>query len=135
MGALFQSYHGDMTRTILLPQATDRLKQLYQITEESYHFIVERLKVGMKFIEATQLINDFFARHGKKELFLHSLGHGIGLDLHEMPFFNHPLAKEWEIQENMVFTIEPGLYDPAVGGVRYENMIWMSDKGPVALTE
>jgi Xaa-Pro aminopeptidase len=134
-GAKVGQYNGDMTRTLLLNAASPKLKELFKIVEESYHMIIQQIRPGLKFIELTTKIHQFFAKHQVEDLFLHSLGHGIGLDLHEMPFFkNHP-SSELEIKENMVFTIEPGLYDPKVGGVRYENTIWMSESGPVSLTE
>jgi Xaa-Pro aminopeptidase len=134
VGAKYLSYNGDMTKTLLLDGCCDRLKELYSITRDGYYKIIDLLKIGTPFSALTQAIQDHFKFYHVEHLFLHSLGHGIGLELHEAPFMkNHPTAI-CPIQENMVFTIEPGLYDPQVGGVRLENTIWMSKDGPISLT-
>jgi Xaa-Pro aminopeptidase len=133
-GAKYQGYHGDMTQTILLEGASDRLKELYAITLEGYEKIFENIQVGLTFESLTHMIHAHFKKYHVDDLFLHSLGHGIGIDLHEAPFYkNHPSSK-MPIQENMVFTLEPGLYDPKVGGVRLENTLLMTNKGPISLT-
>lgn len=134
VGAKYLSYNGDMTKTVLLDGCSSKLKELYSITKEGYYKIFDLIKIGVPFYSLTKAIHEHFKSYHVDHLFLHSLGHGIGLELHEAPFMkNHPTA-HLPIQENMVFTIEPGLYDPKIGGVRLENTIWMSKEGPVSLT-
>ncbi len=134
VGAIYEGYHGDMTKTFLLPTASQELKQLYDIVKEGYYLILDQLKLGMIFEDLNHKIIAHFKKYHVDHLFLHSLGHGIGLEIHEAPFYkNHPSSK-LPIEENMIFTVEPGLYDPRIGGIRLENTILMTKSGPESLT-
>jgi Xaa-Pro aminopeptidase len=135
LGARVEGYNSDMTDTILLPQASAKLKEFYQIVQEGYFLVLQEIRLGIPFFQLTEVIVKHFKKYQVEHLFLHSLGHNIGLEVHEMPFFRQPhFSSTKQIEENMVFTIEPGLYDPKIGGVRLENTIWVTRKGPISLT-
>ncbi len=134
-GCIFNHYCSDRTRTILLKGASSQLKDFHVIVMEGYHLLLDTIKIGITFQLLHDTIVAHFKRYGMDHLFIHGLGHGVGLEIHEFPFFRRHPSSQLMIQENMVFAIEPGLYDPKIGGVRFENTIWMSPNGPIALTK
>ena len=134
-GCIFNQYYSDMTRTILLRGASKELKDFYAIVMEGYHLLLHTMKIGMTFQMLNEVIIGHFKKYQLDHCFIHGLGHGVGLEVHELPFFRRHPSAQFEIKENMVFAIEPGLYDPKIGGVRYENTIWMSPNGPIELTK
>jgi len=134
VGAKVDGYNGDMTKTILLPSASGELKKFYEIVKEGYYLIFDHLKIGITFFELLEMIHTHFKKYNVDELFLHSLGHGIGLFVHEAPFYKNHASSNLVLQENMIFTVEPGLYNPKIGGVRLENTILITKNGPESLT-
>jgi Xaa-Pro dipeptidase len=82
--------------------------------------------------ELSLAVESFFGK--AKKTMPHSLGHGIGLEAHEAPWIRSRADNEWRLAAGMVFTLEPGLYDPVHGGCRLENDILMTEKGPEVLT-
>ncbi len=134
-GCVFNHYCSDRTRTILLKGASSQLKDFHAIVMEGYHFLLDTIQIGITFQLLHDTIVAHFRRYGMDHLFIHALGHGVGLEIHEPPFFRRHPSSQLMIQENMVFAIEPGLYDPKIGGVRFENTIWMSPNGPIELTK
>jgi len=79
--------------------------------------------VGMRAKELDKIARDVIEKSGFGEFFIHSTGHGVGLDIHEMPFIHS--KSETIIEENMVFTIEPGIYIPNEFGIRIEDIVVM----------
>jgi Xaa-Pro dipeptidase len=77
-------------------------------------------------------VDSLFAK-AKKQM-PHGLGHGIGLEEHEYPVIRNRSDNEWVLEKGMIFTIEPGLYDPLLGGCRLENDVLMTENGPEVLT-
>lgn len=84
---------------------------------------ISHARVGMKAKDIDRLARDVIQKAGFGEFFVHSTGHGVGLDIHEMPFISS--KSEMIIEENMVFTVEPGIYIPNEFGVRIEDMVMM----------
>jgi Xaa-Pro aminopeptidase len=90
--------------------------------------------MGMKCIDADKIARDLFIQKSQEwgSRFIHSLGHGVGIDIHENPYLS-PISEE-KIEENMVFTVEPGLYIPGLGGARTEDLLVIQKDGIKPLT-
>ena len=122
-GALYNGYHADMTRTIVIGQATDKHKEIYQIVLDSQLAGIQKAKAGITGAAVDQACRDIIKNAGYGDFFNHSTGHGLGLEVHTHPrlssFNKEPLL------ENYVVTIEPGIYLPKWGGVRIEDDCWI----------
>ena len=131
-GALYNGYVSDVTRTVAIGEPSDQLKEIYQIVLDSQMLALEKIKPGMTGIEADAVARDYIKSKGYGEAFGHSLGHGIGLEVHEGPGLS--FRSEVVLEEGMVITIEPGIYLPGVGGVRIEDDSVMTATGNSKLT-
>jgi Xaa-Pro aminopeptidase len=125
-------YFGDLTRTVVRGWASEEQKKLWHTVREGQMFALQRIKVGESGASLQDEVSAFFVQKGyPKEIrngrwvgFFHGLGHGLGLDIHEQP----RIAKA-RFREGQVFTVEPGLYYPGIGGVRIEDDGVVIDKG------
>ena len=118
-GALYKGYHADMTRTIVVGEASDRHHEIYNIVLESQLAGINVARSGMKCSDLDKACRDVIDAKGYGELFMHSTGHGLGLEVHTLPritWMNHN-----NLIENNVITIEPGIYIAGWGGVRIED--------------
>lgn len=131
-GGVFGGFHADMTRTVVLGKATDEQKELYRDVFEAQSRVLAALAPGVSGRDADGVAREYFESIGKAGYFGHNLGHGVGLDVHEQPTLGSKSSAELEC--GMVFTVEPGLYYPAVGGVRIEDMVVMCEHGIQILT-
>ena len=125
-GALYNGYHADMTRTVVIGSATERHKEIYDIVLESQSQGISIAKAGITGAEVDNACRTVIteAADGKyKDKFIHSTGHGIGLEVHTYPGINK-LNNE-ALLENYVITIEPGIYIEGWGGVRIEDDCWI----------
>lgn len=130
VGATFEEYHGDMTRTYFFGKKDPRLEKMQSQVYQAYQLAFEAAKIGVKVKVLDEIVHDYFKKEGVDSLFVHSLGHGVGLEIHEYPRLRFDgVDQEVILEKNMVFTIEPGLYLPEVGGIRYENTVVMTDQG------
>ena len=127
---MLNGYASDMTRVIRLNEA---MKPLYAIIQEAHNEAVRACHVGAKLKDVDKAARQVLKFYGYEKEFIHSLGHGIGLCVHEAPFFRKGDGLETELEPGMVFTIEPGIYIKGVGGVRYENMVEMGKSRGVLL--
>jgi len=117
-------YYGDLTRTVVKGQASDAQRKLWYTVLEAQKFALAKIHAGGSGAELQREVSDLFKekgypaeiRNGRWVGFFHGLGHGLGLDIHESP----RIAKA-EFRSGQVFTVEPGLYMPGVGGVRIED--------------
>jgi Xaa-Pro aminopeptidase len=131
-------YFYDFTRTWCLGYAPKAEQKLYDEVREVYETIIEKMEVGMLFGDLQKLTCELFEAQGHKsplsteaplEGYVHSLGHGLGLNVHERPWARME-QKDGLLQAGVVFTIEPGLYYPERGmGVRIENTYWAREDG------
>ncbi|RMG87603.1 MAG: aminopeptidase P family protein, partial [Chloroflexi bacterium] len=138
-------YHHDMTRTWCIGHAPDAVKQAYDLVMEAFDRAVESFGVGKPTRLMDEAVNDVFEAHGHPTLridpattigYMHSLGHGVGLKIHEMPRISF-MAQDDQFQLGNVFTIEPGLYYPEQGfGIRIEDTVYVAENGElVTLTD
>jgi Xaa-Pro aminopeptidase len=124
------AYRGDLTRVIFFGEADLQLKNMLRWTREAQAHAIEKVEIGVTCGELDQAARTIFAKHGVEELFTHGLGHGIGLETHEFPSLKKEgVDKDVFLEAGMVFTIEPGLYRPGLGGVRWEDMILLTRSG------
>ncbi|NLE52177.1 MAG: aminopeptidase P family protein [Chloroflexi bacterium] len=133
-------YFHDMTRTWCIGYAPEHVQADYETVREAFDRSLEMCRVGMPTHEAQDMVCEFFEERGHptvlntpgtSEGYVHSLAHGLGLNVHEAPFFPTRAARYW-LQRGNVFTIEPGLYYPSRGyGIRIEDTVLLNDSGAV----
>ncbi len=127
-GCYYDGYVSDMTRTIFYgDEITEKHKEVYNTVLEAQLLGVNNIKSGMKTNEIDELVRDYISNKGYGEYFGHGLGHGIGLEIHEMPYLSP--KSNIELVENMIVTIEPGIYLESFGGVRIEDDVVITKKG------
>jgi len=124
-GACVDGYTSDITRTLCCGEPDSQFKNLYNVVFSAQQAAVEGIFSGMKASDADAIARDVIQGAGYGEYFGHSLGHGIGLEVHEEPHLS-PNSNDILI-ENMVFTIEPGIYLPEWGGVRIEDDVLLQN--------
>jgi len=132
-GAEVEGYCSDITRTVVMGKADEEQRALYEIVREANALASRGVHAGMAGRDADAIARHYIDRAGFGDLFGHSLGHGIGLEVHEAP----RLAKTAEaaLPEGAVVTIEPGVYRPGWGGVRIEDDVFLDAGGPHILTD
>lgn len=126
-GTVFDNYHADLSRTVFIGRAKDQHANIYQHVLTAQLQALEKIRHGVKLAEAYHFANNHFKKHNLDQYFLHGLGHGIGLEVHEPPFLratlpttNYPTIQL--LTNQMVFSVEPGLYFPW-GGARIEDLV------------
>jgi Xaa-Pro aminopeptidase len=127
LGARVEHYCSDMTRTIIIGEPEAKAREVYSIVREAQLRAMAAVRAGVHSTEVDQVARDYIASRGYGENFGHGLGHGVGLAVHEKPGFGKTSAAV--LEENMVVTIEPGIYLPGWGGVRLENMVQVTATG------
>ncbi|MDP2277509.1 MAG: M24 family metallopeptidase, partial [Nitrospirota bacterium] len=126
-------YFSDMTRTLLMRgDDTGKKKEIYKIVLDANRKAVSAISPGIDSREIDNSARDVIKKAGYAGFFGHGTGHGVGLQVHESPHITW--NRKERIREGMVFTIEPGIYVPGVGGVRIEDMVLVKPKGAEVLT-
>lgn len=132
MGCRFRDYCSDQTRTFWVGEKEDEnFVRTRDLVREAQELAISRIEPEMPIKDAYELVVRFFEKHGVQKHFTHALGHGIGLETHEMPSLG-PKTKG-TFKPGMVVTVEPGLYYPEWGGVRWEFMILITEQGNTIL--
>jgi Xaa-Pro aminopeptidase len=132
-GAVYKGYCADLTRTYFVGKPTTELAKVYNAVFESYKAGVKASRAGNLLGNVDKACRDVLVEQGYGKYYVHSTGHGVGLDVHEEPRVI-PGLKE-KILKGMVFTVEPGVYIPGLGGVRIENDVYIGPKGAVVLNK
>ncbi len=132
MGARLNGYCSDMTRTVFLGEPGEEFKKIYNVVKDAQKRAKERIRAGITAREADSFSRDFITEKGLGKYFLHSLGHGVGIAIHEAPALSKRSRKNLKI--GMVITIEPGIYLPGKGGVRLEDMAVVKEDGVDVIT-
>jgi len=130
MGCKVNGYCSDMTRTIFVGEPTEEMKQVYDLVLNNQKFALDQYKDGCSTRQITKMIENNFKLH--KHDLIHSLGHGIGLEVHEAPYISY--RNDMLLKENMVVTNEPGIYIPRKFGVRIEDTVQITKFGCISLT-
>jgi len=118
-------YNSDITRTIFFGQPSDEQKNMYQCVFDANRAAEEHICAGMSGVEADEYARDVIRKAGRVDQFMHGLGHGVGLEIHESPRLS-PLA-DYQLESGHVVTVEPGVYVAGVGGIRIEDMVVVRD--------
>ncbi|HOV40172.1 MAG TPA: M24 family metallopeptidase, partial [Oscillospiraceae bacterium] len=131
-GAVYDGYHSDMTRTVCFGNPSGEMQKVYDIVLKAQLEALNAAKAGMKCSELDKIARDIISNAGYGENFGHSLGHGVGLEIHEFPTASP--KSETVLEENMVVTVEPGIYLPGKFGVRIEDFAVITGDGCINLT-
>lgn len=131
MGIKYERYCSDCTRTAFIKNdfsfnkiqkyQNKKYQKIYDSVLKAQESTISKIKAGMKAKDVDKLARDIIAKAGYNDYFIHSLGHGIGLDIHEEPFISP--KSDSILEEGMVFSIEPGIYLPGEFGVRIEDLV------------
>jgi Xaa-Pro aminopeptidase len=132
-------YHADMTRTVIKGEPSKELADMYDAVLAAQNAAFERIKPGISCSEVHNAVCDVFEGKGYKTIrddakvgFIHTTGHGVGLDIHELPSVGD---NDTILEKGNVITVEPGLYYPDIGGIRIEDMVVVTDDGYENLTK
>ena len=131
-GAVVGGYCADVTRTFVVGSATDEQREIYAIVREANERASRAIHAGMKGRDADAVARGYIEDRGFGDAFGHSLGHGIGIEVHEAPRLAR--TAEASLPPHAVVTIEPGIYRPGWGGVRIEDDVFLDDGGARVLT-
>jgi Xaa-Pro aminopeptidase len=130
IGVMVDSYASDMTRVVHFGKIDPRLVRLERVVKAAHAAALKLCKPGTRIGKLDEAARKVMREAKMEHLFVHSLGHGIGLETHEFPRIKHDSEdKNCILEEGMVFTIEPGLYLPGIGGVRHEDTIVITAAG------
>ncbi len=134
-GIKYERYCSDRTRTIFFGEEVNfskeqrfsnpKIQRAYDTVRRAQEAAIQKARSGMKAKELDRIAREIIDTSEFKGCFVHSLGHGVGLDIHEMPFIN--AKNEQILEDGMVFTIEPGIYVPGEFGIRIEDMVVLQE--------
>lgn len=132
-GCTCEGFCSDVTRTVMLGEPTPQQRQMYEAVREANDLAIRKVWAGQPAAELDSVARNFLAAQGYTTAFSHSLGHGLGLDVHSLPRIGQ--RSQDVIPENAVITIEPGLYIPEIGGARIEDDVRVTGTHAQVLTD
>jgi Xaa-Pro aminopeptidase len=132
-GCVVGGYHSDMSRTVWLEGSPDPAwEQIYRLVLESQQAGIAAIRPGVTGHDVDEAVRAVLRAAGHEDDFLHSTGHGVGLEIHEQPWLRR--GNQDTLRAGDVVTVEPGVYLSGKGGVRIEDMVLVTEEGPVVLT-
>ena len=131
-GIVLDGYCTDETCTFRVGEVAPEIEEIYKTVKEAHHKAIALVKPGVKAAQIDSSARSHIADKGYGDYFSHGTGHGVGLQIHELPTISE--RSEEVLEEGMVFTVEPGIYVPELGGVRIEDMILVTADGAEVLT-
>lgn len=131
MGCKVNGYCSDMTRTFFVGEIPEEIKNIYDLVLKNQEFVNQQYKEGISTRQLTMMVENDFKLYDQH--LIHSLGHGVGLEIHEPPYVNY--KTDTTLRENMVITNEPGIYIPGKFGVRIEDTVQITKFGCIVLTK
>jgi Xaa-Pro aminopeptidase len=132
-GTRVRGYHSDETVTVAVGEISPRLQEIFEVVLAAHDCAMAAVRPGVPLREIDAVARELIARRGFGDYFGHGLGHGVGLEVHEFPTLSS--RSEDMAEERMVFTIEPGIYIPDLGGVRIEDTVVVTAGGCRPLTQ
>ena len=131
-GAILRGYCSDMTRTVFLGRPSHRVRRLYSAVLDAQQAAKAAIKPGVTAGEVDAAARETLKEHKLAQYFTHSTGHGLGLEVHEMPRLAR--GEKFVLEEGMVVTVEPGVYIEGLGGIRIEDDVVVTSNGAEDLT-
>jgi Xaa-Pro aminopeptidase len=131
-GCRYRGYYSDMTRTVSVGKPSTEMKRVYQIVLDAQLKAIDSIRSGVKAYSVDRVARNHIKECGYGRYFIHSLGHGLGIQIHE-PLRLSLLSKA-VLEKGNVVTVEPGIYIPGYGGVRIEDDVVVEDHGCSLLT-
>ncbi len=129
-GAIWKGYCSDITRTFHVGTVTDeKLLEIEAVLTEAQKRGKEAVKPGVTTVEIDKICRDYITEKGYGEFFVHSTGHGLGIDVHELPNVTSNVKFSTVLEAGMVITVEPGIYIPNFGGIRIEDDVLVTSDG------
>ena len=125
MGCVYNGYCSDMTRTFFIGEPTEKQKKVYNLVQKNHTQTIDAIKEGANIKQLAKMVENDFKLNGYN--LIHSLGHGVGLQIHEKPYLSSRV--DATLRENMVITVEPGIYIPGEFGVRIEDTVLVEKGG------
>lgn len=132
-GCFFNGYASDTTRTVALGTVSEKLTEIYEVVKTTQQLGCQAAKAGISGHDLDKICRDHIASMGYSDYFLHSTGHGLGMEVHELPYVS--ANNKDLLPENSVITIEPGIYIEGLGGVRIEDALVLKKDGNINLSE
>ncbi len=132
-GAVWNGYHSDMTRTVCIGKPSEEMEKVYNIVLEAQLAGIRAAKPGITGAELDNVSREIIEKAGYGEYFGHSLGHGVGMEIHELPNASHGYKNP--LNEKAVVTVEPGIYLAGKFGVRIEDFVILTENGCENLTK
>jgi len=132
LGVVHKGYCSDITRTVIVGEASEKQKEIYDIVLNAQLAAIEASQIGTPLGKIDEAARQVIDEAGYGKFFPHRIGHGLGIDVHEFPSLSS--NNEDLLQAGMCYTIEPGIYVPTIGGVRIEDDLFITKEGPVTLT-
>ena len=127
-GCVVDGYNSDLTRTFGIGHMPAKLKEAYRVVLDGQLAAIDVIKPGKTCAEIDAVARKVISDAGLGQYFGHGLGHGLGMDVHEGPYFNN-LATDVPVEPGLVMTVEPGVYIPGMGGVRVEDNVFVTETG------
>jgi Xaa-Pro aminopeptidase len=131
-GAQVDGYCSDETCTVLVGDVNGKIQEIYAIVKDAKDLGLGKIRAGMPIKELDMIVRGYIDEKGYDEYFRHGVGHGVGIAVHEAPTIG--MQSEGIIEPNMIFTVEPGIYIPHLGGVRLEDMVLVEEDRVTVLT-
>ena len=129
-GALYEGYHSDMTRTLAFGEPSAQMREVHEVVRAAQQAGIDAVRAGVSGQEPDRAARAVIDDAGYGEAFTHSLGHGVGLEIHEGPTLtSSETAKDELLPASTVVTVEPGVYLAGAGGVRIEDMVIVTEDG------
>jgi Xaa-Pro aminopeptidase len=132
LGAILRHYCSDLTRTVYLGKAPPRVRKMYNAVQEAQAAAFASIRPGIPGADVNQAARHVLDLHGLGRFFVHSLGHGVGLEIHEEPRLQS--GAKTRLRAGHVVTVEPGVYIPGFGGIRIEDDVLVTPRGAEILT-
>lgn len=132
MGASLAGYASDMTRTYAIGKLSAKIRRMYKAVLNSQLAAIDAIKPGVSCAHIDRAARRVLRGYGMEKLFIHSTGHGLGLEIHERPRIGR--KESTQLEPGMVITVEPGVYVEGLGGIRIEDTVVVTESGCEVLT-